>query len=91
MIAALFMSAALMTAPQSYDREIAQLERVNALMQQCLSDGRAKSISRAKRSCRAALEYALTNDAVDGDGLRVLASMVRTLNVTDLRAQGWAD
>lgn len=93
MITALFMSLALATTPSidNIDRETAQLVRMNALMDRCIEAARAKSISRARRECRASLDYALTVSAPDEETIKTIAVFVQTLNTTDLRAQGWTD
>lgn len=88
MITALILSATLMAAPTS-DPELRDLEQLNAHMQSCISDVRAKTISRARASCRAALDFSLKTPYSDAETRNTISSMVWTLNTHDLAGQGW--
>lgn len=88
MITALILSATLMAAPTA-DPELRDLEQLNTHLQSCIKDVQAKTISRARSSCRAALDFSLQTPFSDERTRTVVSSMVWTLNTADLPSQGW--
>lgn len=90
MITAIILSAAMATAPlPAMDAEIRDLTILNDRMQACINDVKAKTIGRARSSCRAALDFSLQTPFSDERTRTVISGMVWTLNTANLPEQGW--